>query len=99
MRAAKIALTSLAVASLVTSAALAEQSMSGLITKIDRLAGTIVIQQTQSGTVGAAGGNAQEYKVPKGQSLEEFHAGDKVSFSATESNGGKTIGKLEKQKP
>ena len=99
MRAAKIALTSLAVASLVTSAALAEQSMSGLITKIDRLAGTIVIQQAQSGTVGAAGGSAQEYKVPKGQSLEEFHAGDKVSFSATENNGRQTIDKLEKQKP
>ncbi|WGS18912.1 MULTISPECIES: copper-binding protein [unclassified Bradyrhizobium] len=99
MRAAKIALTSLAAASLVMSAALAQQSMSGMITKIDRLAGTITIQQTQSGTVGAAAGAAQEYKVPKGQTLEPFHAGDKVSFSTTENNGTKTIDKLEKQKP
>ncbi|WP_407151316.1 copper-binding protein [Bradyrhizobium sp. ORS 86] len=98
MRAAKIALTSLAAASLVTSAALAQQSMSGIITKIDRLAGTIAIQQTESGTVGAASG-APEYKVPKGQSLEAFHAGDKVSYSTTESNGTKTIDKLEKKKP
>jgi Cu/Ag efflux protein CusF len=97
MRAAKIAMTSLAVASLVTSAALAQQSMSGLITKIDRLSGTITIQQTQTGTVGAAGSAVQEYKVPKGQSLEEFHAGDKVSFSTSEGGGTKTIDKLQKQ--
>ena len=98
MRAVKIVLTSLAAVSLVTSAALAEQS-SGMVTKIDRLAGTITIQQTQGGTVGAAGGAVQEYKVPKTQSLEAFHAGDKVTFSATESGGAKTIDKLEKQKP
>ena len=97
MRAAKIALTSLAVASFVTSAALAQQSMSGLVTKIDRLTGTIAIQQTQTGTVGAAGGAVQEYKVPKGQSLEELHAGDKVTFTTTDSSGGKTIDKLERQ--
>jgi Cu/Ag efflux protein CusF len=97
MRAAKIAMTGLAVASLVTSAALAQQSVSGIITKIDRLSGTVAIQQTQTGTVGAAGGAALEYKVPKGQSLEEFHAGDKVSFSTSEGDGGKTIDKLQKQ--
>ncbi|MCA6121980.1 copper-binding protein [Bradyrhizobium sp. WSM 1704] len=99
MRAAKIVLTGLAAASLITSAALAQQSQSGMITKIDRLAGTISIAPVQSGTVGASSGSAQEYKVPKEQSLEPFHAGDKVTFSATDSGGGKTIGKLEKQKP
>ncbi|KJC40801.1 signal peptide protein [Bradyrhizobium sp. LTSP885] len=97
MRAAKIALSSLAAASLVISAALAQQSMSGMVTKIDRLTGTIAIQQTQTGTVGAAGGAVQEYKVPKGQSLEELHAGDKVTFTTTDSSGGKTIDKLERQ--
>src|SRR5882672_2623991 len=97
MRAAKIVLTSLAATSLVASTALAQQSMSGMVIKIDRLNGTIGIQQTQTGTVGAAGGAIQEYKVPKGQSLEAFHAGDKVTFSATESGGSKTIDKLDKQ--
>jgi Cu/Ag efflux protein CusF len=97
MKAAKIALTSLAAASLVTSAALAQQSMSGLVTKIDRLNGTVAIQQTQTGTVGAAGGAVQEYKVPKGQSLEELHAGDKVTFTTTDSGGSKAIDKLERQ--
>jgi Cu/Ag efflux protein CusF len=98
MRAAKIVLTSLAAASLVTSAALAEQSMTGMVTKIDRLSGTITIAPIQTGTVGAAGGAGQDYKVPKGQSLEDFHAGDKVTLSATESGGSKTIDKLDKQK-
>ena len=96
MRAAKIVLTGLAAASLVTSAALAQQSMSGMVTKIDRLSGTVAIQPIQSGTVGAAGGSATEYKVPKGQSLEELHAGDKVNF--TTSDNGKAVDKLEKQK-
>ncbi|MGY3495158.1 copper-binding protein [Bradyrhizobium sp. USDA 4502] len=98
MKAAKIVMTSLAAASLVTTAALAQQSMSGMVTKIDRLSGTISIQQTQGGTVGASGGAIQEYKVPKGQSLEAFHAGDKVSFTTTDSDGGKTINKLDKLK-
>ena len=98
MRAAKIVMTSLAAASLITSAAFAQQPMTGIVTKIDRLSGTISLQQTQSGTVGAAGGAMQEYKVPKGQSLEDFHAGDKVTFTTTDSDGGKTISKLDKQK-
>ncbi|GKQ52778.1 copper-binding protein [Bradyrhizobium sp. Ce-3] len=98
MRAAKIVMTSLAAASLITTAALAQQPMTGIVTKIDRLSGTISLQQTQSGTVGAAGGAMQEYKVPKGQSLEDFHAGDKVTFTTSDSDGGKTIGKLDKQK-
>ncbi|MGY3534096.1 copper-binding protein [Bradyrhizobium sp. USDA 4452] len=97
MRAAKIVMTSLAAASLITTAALAQQSMSGMVTKIDRLSGTISIQQTQSGTVGAAGGAIQEYKVPKGQSREELHAGDKVTFTTADGDG-KTINKLDKQK-
>ena len=98
MRAAKIVMTSLAAASLITTAALAQQPMTGIVTKIDRLSGTISLQQTQSGTVGAAGGAMQEYKVPKGQSLEDFHAGDKVTFTTSDSDGGKTISKLDKQK-
>ena len=97
MRTAKIVLTGLAAASLVTSAALAQQSASGMVTKIDRLSGTVTIQPIQTGTVGAAGNLGQEYKVPKGQSLEDLHAGDKVTF--TTSDGGKAIDKLERQKP
>ena len=79
-----------------TSLASAQQSMTGTVTTIDRLNGTIGIQQTQSGTVGAAGGGAieQQYKAPEG-SLDKVHAGDRITFTATESDGKKTITKID----
>jgi Cu/Ag efflux protein CusF len=97
MNIAKIMLAGTTVLTLVSSVALAEQPLTGRITKLDRINGTVAIQQTQSGTVGAnAGGAAEEFKVQDGVSLEPWHAGDRVSFSATETGGVKTITKLQK---
>jgi len=80
------------------SAALAQQAVTGTITGINRLNGTIAIQRTQSGTVGAnTGGAAEEFKVQGGLSLEDLHAGDKVSFSAAQTGDIRTITKLQKQ--
>jgi Cu/Ag efflux protein CusF len=80
----------------IPSAALAQQALTGTVITIDRISGTIGIQQAQSGTVGAGSGGAteQEYKVPEG-SLENVHAGDRVTFSVSESGGKKTITKIE----
>jgi hypothetical protein len=80
------------------SAALAQQALTGTITGINRINDTIAIRPTQSGTVGAnTGGAAEEFKVQKGQSLEDLHAGDRVSFFATTEPGGlRTITKLQK---
>jgi Cu/Ag efflux protein CusF len=98
MRIAKIMLASAAAVSILTSAALAQQTSAGTVTKIDRLSGTIAIQQTQSGTVGAnSGGATEEFKVQDRPLLDTFHAGDKVNYSATESGGVKTITTLKKQ--
>src|SRR5665213_3173219 len=82
----------------VPSMALAQQSLKGTVVTIDRLDGLIGIRQTQSGTVGAAGGGAtdQQYKAPEGL-LETVHAGDKVTFSASEVGGKKTTTKIELQ--
>jgi hypothetical protein len=80
--------------------ALAEEAKTGMVTQIDRLNSTIAIQQAQDGTVGAGGGGAgavKQYKVP-GASLEALHAGDQVSFSASQSGGVDTITKIEKKK-
>ena len=97
MNIAKIMLAGTTVLTIVSSAALAEQPLTGRITKLDRINGTVAIQQTQSGTVGAnAGGAAEEFKVKDGVSLEPWHAGDRVSFSASETGGVKTITKLQK---
>jgi Cu/Ag efflux protein CusF len=85
---------------LISSVALAQQALTGTVTTINRINGTIAIQQTQSGTVGAntggAGGATEQFKV-QGDLLNTLHAGDKVKFSATEAGGTKTITKLEKQ--
>jgi Cu/Ag efflux protein CusF len=82
---------------LISSVALAQQALTGMVTTIDRINGTIAIQQTQSGTVGAnTGGATEQYKI-QGAMLDTLHAGDKVTFSASESGGKKTITKLEKQ--
>jgi Cu/Ag efflux protein CusF len=80
----------------IPSVTLAQQSLTGTITGIDRLTGTIAIQQAQSGTVGASGGGAadQEFKAPVGL-LDTVHAGDKVAFSVSEVGGKKTITKID----
>jgi Cu/Ag efflux protein CusF len=98
MTVAKIILAGTASLILISSAALAQQALTGTITKIDRLNGTVGIRQTQSGTVGAnTGGAAEDFKAQDGLSLDAVHAGDKVTFSVTEAGGTKTITKLQKQ--
>jgi Cu/Ag efflux protein CusF len=82
----------------VPSVILAQQSLTGTVTTIDRISGTVGIQQVQGGTVGAGSGGAteQQFKAPEG-ALEKLHAGDKVTFSVSESGGKKTITKIESQ--
>ena len=82
----------------ISSVTLAQQApLTGTVTTVDRISGTVTIQQTQSGTVGASAGAAgEQYKVQAGM-LTTLHAGDKVSFSVSEAGGTKTITKLEKQ--
>ena len=80
-----------------SSMTLAQQALTGTVTTIDRINGTIAIQQTQSGTVGAnTGGATEQFKVPDGM-LNTLHAGDKVTLSVSEAGGTKTITKLDKQ--
>jgi len=98
MRPAKIILASVTAVIVLTSAALAQQAANGMVTQIDRLSGTMAIQEIQSGTVGASGGGAsQQSKVQDAQLLDNFHAGDRVTYSTTENNGVKTITKMQRQ--
>ena len=100
MRMAKIALMSAVAIGICVPAALAQQASEGMITTIDRINGTVAIQQIQSGTVGASSPAAAEvFKVQDGALLEPLHAGDKVTYSAAASNGIKTITRLQKDKP
>jgi hypothetical protein len=82
----------------VPSVTLAEQSLKGMISRIDRLNGTIVIRQAQNGTVGAGGGGTTEQQFnATGGLLDSVHAGDTITFSASDSGGKKTITKIDKQ--
>ncbi len=81
----------------ISSVALAQQALTGTVTTIDRISGTIAIQQAQSGTVGAnSGGAAQQFKAQEGL-LDTVHVGDKVKVSVSEAGGKRTITKIEQQ--
>jgi Cu/Ag efflux protein CusF len=83
---------------MVCSTAMAQQMMTGTISKVDEAGGKIAIQQAQSGTVGAnTAGAAEDFKVQDGLMFNAFQVGDKVSFTASDVGGVKTITKLQKQ--
>jgi Cu/Ag efflux protein CusF len=80
------------------SSAVAQQGVTGTVSKVDEVTGRIAIRQTQSGTVGANTGDAsEEFKVQDGLMFNALQPGDKVVFTATEVAGERTITKLEKQ--
>jgi hypothetical protein len=97
MRTAWTVLASVAAINILIFPALAQQDITGMVTMIDRLNGTIAIQKMQDATVGAnPSGPIEQYKVQDGKLLDTVHAGDRVAFSTT-GNGVKTITKLQKQ--
>jgi Cu/Ag efflux protein CusF len=97
MKLANITIAGAAALTIVSSAAFAQQTQTGTITRIDRTNGTVVIQQTPSGTTGAGSGSAaEEFKTQNGSMLDAIHAGDKVTFSITGNGNTKTITKFEK---
>lgn len=98
MKRANIVLTGAAALTLISLPALAQQDLTGTVTKIDRIRGTIAIQPEQSGTVGSSAGDvAQEHKVQNRASLDAVHAGDAVTYSVIEAGGVSTIKKLQKR--
>lgn len=99
MGTAKFVLAGAAVVTMLTSSAFADD-MTGMITRIDRLNNTISIQQTQKGTVGGSAGGAgalQQFKAKDAAMLDAVHAGDRVTYSATDTDGSGTLTKLQKQ--
>jgi Cu/Ag efflux protein CusF len=98
MKIAKAIFAGVAVLLITCSGAIAQQSLTGTISKVDEANGRIAIQQAQGGTVGASsGGAAEEFKVQDGLMFNAVKPGDKVAVTVTESGGVKTITKLEKQ--
>lgn len=99
MGTAKFVLAGAAVVTMLTSSAFADD-MTGMVTRIDRLNNTISIQQTQKGTVGGSTGGAgalQQFKAKDAAMLDAVHAGDRVTYAATDTDGSGTLTKLQKQ--
>ncbi len=95
MKTAKIVLACAAAMGISISAAAADQT--GRITVINRLDGTIQIAPMQGDTVGANTGDAaQQFSVKDASMLDNVHAGDRVTYTASENGGGKTITKLQR---
>jgi hypothetical protein len=95
----KFVVAGAAALSMLASSALADD-MTGMITRIDRLNNTISIQEMQKGTVGTSSGGAgalQQYKAKDAAMLDSVHAGDRVTYSATGTDGTGTLTKLDKQ--
>ena len=98
MKIAGMIVAATAALSIVGSSALAEQMRTGMVTRIDRISGTISIKDVPDGTVGANTSPAtEEFKVQDGSRLNELHAGDRVTFAVSKSAGTKTITKIEKK--
>ena len=98
MKIAGMIMAATAALSIIGSSAFADPMRTGMVTRIDRISGTISIKDIPDGTVGANTGAAtEEFKVQDGSRLNELHAGDRVSFGVSESAGTRTITKIEKK--
>jgi Cu/Ag efflux protein CusF len=80
------------------SAALADDEMKGQVTQVNRLNNTVAIRPIQEGTVGAnTAGSEEQFKVKDGVSLEDLHAGNRITYSVTDTGGTKTVTKFKVQ--
>jgi Cu/Ag efflux protein CusF len=98
MKISKFLLAGTATVILLGSSALAQQEQTGQVTRVNRLNNTIAVRQLQTGTVGAnTPGVEEEFRVKDGVSLEDLHAGNRITYSTTETGGTKTITKFKVQ--
>jgi Cu/Ag efflux protein CusF len=97
MKIAGMIMVATAALSIVGTSALAQQMRTGMVTKIDRISGTISIKDMPDGTTGANDGAATEdFKVQDGARLNALHAGDRVTFALSDAAGTKTITKIDR---
>ena len=79
------------------TAAFAQQTRTGMVTRIDRISSTVSIRDMPDGTTGTnAGAATEEFKVQDGARLNALHAGDRVTFAVSDAAGTKTITKIDK---
>ncbi|QHO78097.1 hypothetical protein ACH79_41510 [Bradyrhizobium sp. CCBAU 051011] len=97
MKFAGMIMAATAALSIASTSVLAQQTRTGMVTRIDRISGTITIKDMPDGTTGAnAGAASEEFKIQDGARLNVLHAGDRVTFAISDTAGTKTITKIDK---
>ncbi|MFG3591695.1 copper-binding protein [Bradyrhizobium sp. RDI18] len=97
MKIAGMIMAAAAALSIAGTSALAQQPRTGMVTRIDRISGTITIKDMPEGTTGAnTSAAAEEFKIQDGARLNALHAGDRVTFAVNDTPGTKTITKIDK---
>ena len=98
MKLTALALAATAMLTIAGSAAFAEDELRGQVTQVNRLTNTVAIRPIQEGTVGAnIAGSEQQFKVKDGVSLEDLHAGNRITYSVSESGGTRMVTKFKVQ--
>ena len=76
----------------------AQAGTQGMVDMVNRLDGTIGLVKPSTGDDAAKDATFEEFKIAKSM-LDDVHAGDVVTYTATDNNGTKTITKLDVPKP
>ena len=98
MRAGRVILAVATVMTAISSQALAERNVRGVVVKVDGIAGIISVREMHPGMAGAISyGMVEEFKVQDGLLFDAVRPGDEVVFSALEISGAMTITKLREQ--
>jgi Cu/Ag efflux protein CusF len=98
MKHTKLVLAATAILTLAGTVAFAEDDLRGQVTQVNRLNNTVAIRPIQEGTVGAnTAGSEQQFKVKDGVSLEDLHAGNRITYSVTDNGGTRTVTKFKVQ--
>ncbi len=93
----RLALTFAAVVAIAT-AAVAAESITGEVKKIDEGAGKITLKHGPAKSLGMDEGMTMVYRVKDPAMLKQVKVGDKVTFEAEEAASGYTVTKLQKSK-
>jgi len=98
MRTSRAIIFGMAATAMVALGALAQESRSGTISRLDPAKGTVSILEGRTGTTGSSAmSTPQEYKLQDGLLINALKDGDRISFTVEEKGGVKTITKVQKQ--
>jgi Cu/Ag efflux protein CusF len=98
LRAARVIFVMAAIITTISSHALAERTIQGVVVKVDGISGIMSVCEMHSSPAGAISyGMPEEFKVQDGLLFDAVRPGDEVVFSASEVNGAMTITKLSEQ--